>query len=68
MFDVVHILSNTIKKGVQAKKIFGHQTMFDRVCRQSFSILVELSIPVYVVIFLIAVLLKSSLKQQKCVL
>ena len=31
MFDVVEILSDTIKKAVQEKKRFGHQTIFDRV-------------------------------------
>lgn len=56
MCDVVHILSNTIKKGVQVSKqcliVFY---------RQAFSILVELTKPVYVIIFLTASLLKSTL-------
>lgn len=67
IFDVVHILSNTIKKGVQAKKGLVTKQCLIVFYRQTFSILVELSIPMYVITFLTASLLKSTLEQQKCV-
>jgi len=67
MLDVVQILSNTIKKGVQPEKDLVSKQCLIVFYRQTFPILVELSIHVYIVVSFAASLLKSSLEQQKCV-
>ena len=67
MFDVVQILIKLDQKGTLAEKGLLTKQCLIVFYRQTFSILFELSIPVYVIIFLTASLLKPTLKQQKCV-
>jgi len=67
MFDVVQILLNTIKKGVQPEKSLVTKQCLIVFYRQTFLILAVLSMRVYIIISFTASLLKSTLEQQKCV-